>query len=353
MENSLVSIIIPAYNAEKYISEAMESVLNSDYENIEVIVMDDGSTDRTKQIAETFHEKDARVSVFSQPNGGASSARNNAIELSKGLYILPVDADNRISENYVSQAVKVLQKNPEVKLVSSEAEFFGEKSGRWNFSPFSLNLLCRRNLVDNCAMYRKTDWKMAGGYCNQILGREDWDFWLSLFETGGEFVRLPIVGFYYRVRSDSKRVRTRHLNKQIIDYLNVRHKPLFYRELKGKLHYQRTHSRKINRLISIFKPHFVYANTKNKLLEKIVYLANDKNWKEKAVQLINADANLLNQIEIEEFTQTALQLPFALIKKSKAREKFNSQNQQHLGFYEEQASLTTLKSYLVVKKKKQ
>ena len=64
-----------------------------------------------------------------------------------------MDADNLISDNYISEAAKILDKNPAVKLVSSEAEYIGDKSGRWKFERFSINLLCRRNLVDNCSMY--------------------------------------------------------------------------------------------------------------------------------------------------------------------------------------------------------
>jgi len=64
-------------------------------------------------------------------------------------------------------------------------------------------------------MYRKTDWQKAGGYCDEILGREDWDFWISMLKTGGEVVRLPIVGLHYRVHSNSKRKRTRHLKKHL------------------------------------------------------------------------------------------------------------------------------------------
>lgn len=345
----LVSVVIPVYNMQQFIAETLESVLKSDYPNMEVIVMDDGSTDQSKQIADIFSKNDVRVKTFSQVNGGASNARNNAIKLATGQYILPVDADNLISVDYISKAVSVLEKQPEVKLVSCEAEFFGNKSGRWKLQPFSINLLCRRNLIDNCAMYRKADWEKAGGYCNQILGREDWDFWLSLFETGGQFYRLPIVGLYYRVRSDSKRVRTRNLNKQIIDYLNIRHKPLFYKELRGKLHYQRTHSRKMNQFVHIFKPYNVRTHTKETKLEKIVHLINDINWKEKA-HLIGIDSCLLHQIEVMSFTEKRVYFPFMKIKQSKAREAFNANNPNHIGFYEEQQSPTILKSYLVVKR---
>ena len=92
----LVSVIVPLYNAAPYIGEALESIVASTYRPLEVIVMDDGSTDDSLSVAEAFAKDHPEVRVLSQPNAGASSARNNAIRRSKGTYILPVDADNRI-----------------------------------------------------------------------------------------------------------------------------------------------------------------------------------------------------------------------------------------------------------------
>ena len=343
MKHSKVSVVIPVYNMELYLAETLESVLKSDYPNFEVIVMDDESTDKSLSIAEHYREKDRRISIYSQPNQGASAARNNAIKTARGCYILPVDADNLISDNYISEAAKILDENPEVKLVSSEAEYIGDKSGRWKFEQFSINLLCRRNLVDNCSMYRKSDWESVGGYCNEILGREDWDFWLSLFKSGGKFIRLPIVGLYYRVRPNSKKARTRHLYKDIIDAFNTRHKPLFYKELRGKLHYQRTYSKVFNTLISWFRPHNIYSKTSNPTLEKLVYLANEENIKKDQLKLND------ETVECIQFKEKRFHIPGTKIKKSKARNRFNISNNLHLGYNEEQTSLFSLNSYLIKK----
>lgn len=344
MKHSKVSVVIPLYNMERYLAETLDSVLKSDYPNFEVIVMDDESTDKSLSIAEHYKEKDARIRIYRQKNKGASSARNNAIKKAEGCYILPVDADNLISENYISEAAKVLDNNPLVKLVSSEAEYIGDKSGRWEFEPFSINLLCRRNLVDNCSMYRKSDWECVGGYCNEILGREDWDFWLSLFKSGGEFIRLPIVGLYYRVRPNSKKARTRHLYKEIIDAFNVRHKPLFYKELHGKLHYQRTHSKGINRLINWFRPHNVHSQTLDPTLENLVYAANETNSETICSELKDDEI-----VEYISFKEKRFHIPGSKIRNSKAREQFSSTNILHLGYYEEQVSPFSLNSFLIKK----
>ena len=342
MKHNKVSVIIPVYNMEEYLVDTLDSVLSSDYPNFEVIVMNDGSTDKSLSIAENYAEKDSRIQVYSQRNKGASSARNNAINKAVGSYILPVDADNLIAQTYISEAAKVLDHHPNVKLVSCEAEFIGDKSGRWNFETFDINLLCRRNIIDNCAMYRKSDWANARGYCNEILGREDWDFWLSLFETGGDFFRLPIVGLYYRIRPNSKRVQTRHLHKNIVDALNARHKPLFYKELCGKLHYQRTHSKALNKLIKLFRPHKVYSSTSDPILEKLVYAANESNLTK---DFLNLNENIVRYIS---FQEKRFHIPGTRIKKSKARQAFDASNKLHLGYYEEQVSSLLMKSYLVL-----
>lgn len=345
MEKPLTSIIIPAYNAEKYIEEAVHSALQSTYSPLEIVIVNDGSTDRTLEIAQNLSSQYANViRTFSQSNKGASSARNLAIKHAEGKYILPLDADNLISPDYVAEAVKELEKNSAVKLVSCEAYFIGEKNGKWNFQPFDINLLCRRNIIDNCAMFRKQDWKIVGGYCNEILGREDWDFWLSLFERGGEFVRLPIYGLYYRVRSDSKRIKTRHLHKEIIDMLNIRHKPLFYKELGGKLHYQRTHSQKINSIRNWFRPHKVVVNTSDYDLIKMVYAANEP---DRVKKILNTSNNPVNYIS---FKEKRFHFPGSKIRKSKAGNSFNSLDKNHLGYYEQQISFFTLQSFLITLK---
>lgn len=341
MAHSKVSVIIPVYNMEQYLAEAIDSVLRSNYPDFEIIIMDDGSTDGSLSIAERYAKQDHRILVYTQPNGGASAARNNAIKKSHGSYILPVDGDNLISDKYISEAVRVLDKQPEVKLVSSEAEFIGNKSGRWQFKYFNINLLCRKNLVDNCSMYRKSDWTKVGGYCEEILGREDWDFWLSLFESGGKFVRLPIVGLYYRVRENSKKARTRHLHKEIIDALNVRHKPLFYKELFGKLHSQRTFSKAFNIVIGWFLPHNVYAHTSDPKLEKLVYAANESK-STKALLNINPET-----VRYTAFQEKRFHIPGTKILTSKARKAFDKSDKSHLGYYEEQVSFFELKSYLI------
>lgn len=244
--NALVSVIVPAYNASAWIEEALISIIESDYRPIEVIVMDDGSKDDTLSKVEAFAAQHDEVRAYSQSNSGPSAARNHAIRLSHGKYILPVDADNKVDSRYISEAVAVLESRQEVKVVSCRADFFGDKTGEWKVPPFSKQLLARKNMIDTCAMYRRSDYDETSGYMEHCVAREDWDFWLSMFERGGEFVRLPDIRLHYRVRKGSKRETDRNLKHQVVDSINARHGAYVERYLGGPLHYHRSWSRFIN-----------------------------------------------------------------------------------------------------------
>ena len=97
MKDELVSIIVPMYNSEKYLDECISSILSQDYKNIELILVDDGSTDGTLKKAKEYENKDGRVKVIHQKNSGVSTARNNGIKKSKGTYITFVDSDDFIA----------------------------------------------------------------------------------------------------------------------------------------------------------------------------------------------------------------------------------------------------------------
>lgn len=242
----LISVIVPVYNMKNFVAETIESVLQSDYPNFELVLVDDGSTDNSAEVCSHYATQFPNVSFYRQLNLGASAARNNAIKNSTGEFILPLDGDDKITPNYLSQAAKILSENPQIKIVGSEAEFFGDRTGKWELPPFSIRQLARRNLMNCSSMYRRSDWEKAGGYCEEIRGREDWDFWISLLKTGGDFYRLPMIGLHYRIRENSKRVKARQWKHEIIDKLNERHPEFFRKHLGGPLRYFREMSRLIN-----------------------------------------------------------------------------------------------------------
>jgi glycosyltransferase involved in cell wall biosynthesis len=139
-----------------------------------------------------------------------SAARNTGIRLAKGEFILPLDSDNRLRPVYLEEGLSILKENPRIGVIYADAEYFGEKTGRWQVQEFDLLSLIRKNFIDVCALYRKALWEQVGGYDEQMpwMGLEDWDFWLRVACHGGTFFHLPEVGFDYRVRADSLIAKT-------------------------------------------------------------------------------------------------------------------------------------------------
>ena len=108
---ALVSVIIPMYNTGKYIEQCIGSILTQTHADIEILIVDDGSTDEGLEIVKRYQEKDARVSYFCQKNQGPGTARNLAIAHSEGKYLLFVDADDYLEANYIEELVKTAEEN--------------------------------------------------------------------------------------------------------------------------------------------------------------------------------------------------------------------------------------------------
>lgn len=123
----LITMIVGIYNGEKYLSECLDSIICQDYTNIEIILVDDGSTDLSGKIADEYASKDIRIKVIHQENSGVSVARNCAIEIATGEYICIVDQDDIISQNYVSYFYNLIDKyDAQIALTPMVDKFFGK-----------------------------------------------------------------------------------------------------------------------------------------------------------------------------------------------------------------------------------
>jgi len=223
-----VSVIIPCYNQGKYLDEALKSVLAQTLKGIEIIIVDDGSTDsETRDQLERARKRGIRV--VRTANQGLAAARNNGIREASGEYILPLDADDKIGATYLENAATVLDRSAAVGIVYCLAETFGEVQGPWPIPPYSLEQMLLDNIIFCSAMFRKRDWEQVGGYDSQMkYGWEDYDFWLSLIERGVGVYRIPEVLFFYRVSAGSM-VRTKSLEQKVEMFVRVfqKHRRLF------------------------------------------------------------------------------------------------------------------------------
>ncbi|OUL63023.1 glycosyltransferase family A protein [Flavobacterium sp. AJR] len=233
MRDPIVSIIVPCYNQAQYLNEALQSVLDQTYENWECIIISDGSLDNTQEIAENWVKKDKRFRYYYQQNAGVSSARNLGIRNSIGEYILPLDGDDKIAQNYIQQAIKAFENDESLKLVYCKAEKFGDETGNWNLAPFSLKALALDNMIFCSAVYRKRDWELVRGYDDNMQeGLEDWEFWIAFLKNGGNVLCLDITGFYYRIKLVSRQKKLDTVIKdKLFNYLSIKHADFFVQHL--------------------------------------------------------------------------------------------------------------------------
>jgi len=199
-----VTIIIPCYNAAQHLGEAVDSALAQTWRDLEVIIVDDGSTDpATLRLLE--EARWPRTRIFHQSNAGPAAARNRAVREATGEYILPLDADDTIDPTYVEKAVVVLDARPEVGCVYCKGMKFGAESGPWDLPPYRLEELVVDNVIFVTALYRKADWRAIGGYDEALRhGVEDYDFWVKMVASGKEVVQLDEYLFNYRVQLKSR-----------------------------------------------------------------------------------------------------------------------------------------------------
>lgn len=198
-----VSVIIPCYNQGQFLDEAIESVFAQTYRDFEVIVVNDGSTDpQTNLILGSYDKRP--INIIHTSNQGLVHARNNGVRVSGGEYILPLDADDKLGNSYMEKAVEMLDANLGIGIVYCEAEFFGERTDKWNLPEYRFPDILLNNVIFCSAFYRKSDWREVNGYNpNMIYGLEDYDFWLSLIEMGKGVYRIPETLFFYRQRPGS------------------------------------------------------------------------------------------------------------------------------------------------------
>ena len=204
-KDSKVSIIIPCYNAAKYLTETINSVKQQTFTNWECILINDGSSDNSDIIALESIKDDKRFKYIFQENTGVCIARNNAIRATVGEYILCLDADDLISENFLEETVKLLDSNPNLSIATSVVKFFGRSSGILNVVSYDLATVLAENQLVITSLFRRTDFDKVGGFnSNMKEGFEDWDFWISILKNGGTVQCASEATFFYRLLNVSR-----------------------------------------------------------------------------------------------------------------------------------------------------
>lgn len=194
----VISIIVPCYNQASFLPEALNSVYNQTFTNWECIIVNDGSTDDTKEVASIWLQKDERFKYVSKLNGGLSSARNAGIEISKSKYILPFDADDKLHPTYLEKAIPIIENNDTIEVFTSKVQFFGVKNNVYQLPKYAFETLLLKNCFIACSIFKKASYLKVGGYDENLKSFEDWDFWISILKNGGNAYVIDEVLYYYR-----------------------------------------------------------------------------------------------------------------------------------------------------------
>jgi GT2 family glycosyltransferase len=191
------TFIVAAYNAEATLAAAIDSVLRQGYGDWEVIVVDDGSTDRTLEIARAYSERDGRVKVLTQANAGAAAARNSAIKRARSTFIAYLDADDMLADNHLSVMLDLMRLHPGFDIYSSDGVFVrADGSTEPVFGYEKIVFLTIEDLLKEClilgggALVRGEVLRSLGGFREHMYG-EDYDLWLRALASGYTHVATP------------------------------------------------------------------------------------------------------------------------------------------------------------------
>lgn len=200
-----ISVVIPCYNSEKYISETVTSVLNQTYQDFEIIIVNDGSTDNSQSVVEQLIKNypNHQINLINQANSGQPAiARNRGISEAKGKYVLPLDADDVITPTMLEECLNLLETDQSSAIAYTDRQDFGASDELILAGNYDFSRLRYANHISYCALFHKDIWEKVGGYRTNVRGCEDWDFWIAAGAIGYFGRRIPKPLFKYR-RNDS------------------------------------------------------------------------------------------------------------------------------------------------------
>lgn len=226
----MISIIIAVYNGEKWLGNAIASALSQTVEPLEIIVVDDGSTDKSLEVAKKYP-----VRVLSQANKGLASARNTGLMNSLAVngdycwdggrnhFILPLDADDILLPDAVKKLLEIINQNPYVDIIAPSFKEFGLSDREVILMPEpKLDDFKDGNKIGYCAAIRKAVLLEAGGYSAKMVeGYEDLHLWIDLLRRGSRIVTIPEVLWMYRTKEVSMYTKiTPEIHKKLLEQIN-------------------------------------------------------------------------------------------------------------------------------------
>lgn len=205
-----ISVLLPVYNAEKYIEDTVSSILQQTYTDFELIAVDDGSTDRSLELLKSFDDR--RLKIYHQKNSGIAATLNTAFRYSSGKFLARIDADDICLPERFSKQIEYLDKHPYIAVVGSAVQYI-DSAGVYiarSFPPINTRFICKRLsqgrscLAHPTVMIRAAAFRESGGY-NELIGCgiEDTLIWPKIISCGHLIANIPTPLVQYRISSGS------------------------------------------------------------------------------------------------------------------------------------------------------
>lgn len=218
MRNPLISVIVPVYNIEKYLPRCIESIRKQTYNNLEIILVNDGSTDTSGTICDEFAKKDTRIRVIHKENGGSSSARNAGIENAKGEYLGFVDSDDYIESEMYEKMICAIEETDcgIIQVARDEIDEDGnlmpglclmpDTMQKYSAGEFLKELLLHKGDCSFCTKILKRDLFFEKRFPVGVLN-EDFHLLVKMLKEGENVVSLPYCGYhvFYRIGSNTRK----------------------------------------------------------------------------------------------------------------------------------------------------
>jgi hypothetical protein len=223
-----VSIVIPCYNHGKYIDRAVDSILGQTFADVEIIVVNDGSTDQFT-VKKLNNYKKAKTKILHTVNQGPSAARNIGISQAKGEYILVLDADDHYHSTFLEKGIAVFEQDHKIGIVACGIQHFGLDSGKKMPKGGDVRAFLAPSGLTGSALLRKVCWEQAGGYDESMKtsGYEDWNFWIDVTKRGWLVHIIEEYLFYYNWQDDSRRTMLNSQRAASLSHVVRNHRDVF------------------------------------------------------------------------------------------------------------------------------
>lgn len=227
LQMPIISVVIPCYNAEKYIAECLDSVLSQTFKDFEIICVDDGSTDNSATILAKYEKKDKRIKIITQKNRGVICARNDGVKQSQGEFLYFLDSDDIIDKTLLEKSYDAIVSG-KGDIITCRVMTFGRENGEMLLpKPTKLNM-SKGNCLVNAALLRRSLFNKSNGFDEAFQkGLEDYDFWLNMiYRQNAHFYRIPELLFYYRIKPIQESRNKQQMlscNAELMDMLKIKY----------------------------------------------------------------------------------------------------------------------------------